>query len=420
MSSRVPVPAIRRRLRRLLGPVLILALVAGLVPASETIRDAAPGAPDTPRADKPVRGWVGAVTPRGDDPAADAAVTGGPRVVWPVPGTARVDLTGRAARLGGLTIAAELIGNRGGDAVRRLRAEVLAPAEADKARVGGPLLRLAGDEDRSGRVRVKLGYGDFAGGFGGDYGSRLHLVEVPDCALTRPDDAACAAQRPVPFTNDGETDTLTADVDVSARGGLFAMVAADASAQGDYGATALAPSSKWSVAPATGAMSWSYPLRMPPVPGGLAPEVGLNYSSQAVDGRTSATNNQGSWIGEGFSYEPGYIERRYKPCSDDGHDNSAEQCWSHHNATIMLAGRSGELVKVNDNEWKISNDDGSKVERLTGATNGDSDGEHWKVTTSDGTQYFLGLNRLPGWTAGAAETASVWTAPVYGDDAGEP
>jgi len=45
-----------------------------------------------------------------------------------------------------------------------------------------------------------------------------------------------------------------------------------------------------------------------------------------------------------------------------------------------------------------------KVEKLTGAVNGDKgtcgvdgEGEHGKVTTTDGTQYFFGLNRLPGW-----------------------
>ncbi|MCQ9136645.1 hypothetical protein, partial [Streptomyces hilarionis] len=149
---------------------------------------------------------------------------------------------------------------------------------------------------------------------------------------------------------------------------LVAVAAGPSGAQGTYKATALAPSSRWSVAPSSGAFSWSYPLTSVPTPGGLTPTVGLGYSSQSADGRTSATNNQGSWIGEGFSYDPGYIERRYKPCSDDGHTGSGEQCWAFENATIMLNGSSGELVKDDaTGKWHMSSDDGSKVERLTGA-----------------------------------------------------
>jgi len=36
---------------------------------------------------------------------------------------------------------------------------------------------------------------------------------------------------------------------------------------------------------------------VPPAPGNLTPTVALSYSSQTVDGLTSATNNQASWIG---------------------------------------------------------------------------------------------------------------------------
>ena len=69
-------------------------------------------------------------------------------------------------------------------------------------------------------------------------------------------------------------------------------------------------------------------------PGRAGPQVALSYSSQSVDGRTAATNNQGSWIGEGFGYEPGYIERRYKSCATTATSASADLCWSHQNATL--------------------------------------------------------------------------------------
>ncbi|CAM5415163.1 hypothetical protein SALBM135S_03708 [Streptomyces alboniger] len=204
---------------------------------------------------------------------------------------------------------------------------------------------------------------------------------------------------------------------------MFAAAAGASGDQGDFGATSLKASSQWSVSNASGAFNWSYPITAPPVPGALSPEVSLGYSSQSVDGQTAATNNQGSWIGQGFSYEPGYIERRYKACADDGHsDTYGDQCWGGYNATISLAGgASGELIQDDESgEWRVSSDDFSKVERLTGTTNGDNNGEHWKVTDTDGTQYFFGLNRLPGYASGDESTNSTWTVPVYGDDDKEP
>ncbi len=61
-----------------------------------------------------------------------------------------------------------------------------------------------------------------------------------------------------------------------------------------------------------------------------------------------------------------------------------------------------------------------RVERLTDAArgNGDNDNEYWKVTTVDGTQYFFGYHQLPGWVSPNPVTNSVFTAPVYGNNAG--
>jgi hypothetical protein len=52
--------------------------------------------------------------------------------------------------------------------------------------------------------------------------------------------------------------------------------------------------------------------------------------------------------------------------------------------------------------------------------NGAHGDERWKVTTLDGTQYFFGLNHLPGWETGEPVTNSAWTAPVCGNNTGEP
>ena len=90
-------------------------------------------------------------------------------------------------------------------------------------------------------------------------------------------------------------------------------------------------------------------------------------------------------------------------------------CWSHENATIMLAGSSGELVKDSSGRWRMNNDQDWKIEPLTGADNGDDNGEHWRITTPDGTEYYFGLNKLFGYTANKEETRSVWTVPVFAD-----
>ncbi|MFD0850779.1 polymorphic toxin-type HINT domain-containing protein [Actinomadura adrarensis] len=201
------------------------------------------------------------------------------------------------------------------------------------------------------------------------------------------------------------------------------MLAAEAGPSGpggDWSATKLTPASSWSAGTNTGEFSWSYPMRVPPVRGDLVPPVTIGYNSGAVDGKTAADNSQASWIGDGFSYWPGFIERKYKPCLDDGH-TSGDLCWGRNNAVLSLEGRSTELLYDSASQsWRPKNDDGTKVERLTGASNGDNDGEYWRVTTMEGVQYIFGKDRPDDWSSGKPETNSAWTVPVFGDDSGEP
>ncbi|MGW3020124.1 polymorphic toxin-type HINT domain-containing protein [Streptomyces longwoodensis] len=428
---------------------LSLALSASSVQAT-VLDDGARGRTSRPGVQDdgdPAKGRDARSTSRPSDPAHKAAVKGLDKAVWPHRGGAEVAL-GATTEAGGLPVtvgapAAKPKAAKSAAAAApastapgKVRVDVLDPARA--ARLGaGVLLGVARADGgtRSGTVRLSVDYSRFAEGFGGSYASRLRLVQLPACAaLAAPGSKDCPQQPTVlPTVNDVRKGTVSADVTaapaaaegVSTMAGtatsLVAVAAGPSSAQGTYQATALAPSASWSVATSSGAFNWNYPLRSVPTPGGLVPTVGLGYSSQSADGRTSATNNQGSWIGEGFSYDPGYVERRYKPCSDDGHSGSGEQCWAFDNATVMLNGSAGELVKDDTTgEWHMSSDDGSKVEKLTGATNGDNDGEYWRITTSDGTEYYFGQNRLPGWASGNEETNSTWTAPVFGDDSGEP
>ncbi|MGW6965865.1 polymorphic toxin-type HINT domain-containing protein [Streptomyces zaomyceticus] len=454
----------RRIPKRTLGPIVVglaLALSASSVQAAPLFVDAQgttqrPGVQDF---GDPVEGTAATSKRRPANATAKAAVKELDKPVWP--GSGSVELAVPAAggptapvRIGGLPVSVTapkeaatrttvVSSSRSASAIRaerpaKVKVDVLAPQRA--ARLGAGALLHVQRTDRvgeGGQVRLSVGYSAFAEGFGGSYGSRLHLVELPACAaVAEPGTAACPAlPKPLKTVNDARTKTVSADVTIptgssataakavgaTASGTMVALASGTSSAQGTYAATPLAASAKWNVATSSGGFSWSYPLRTPPTPGGLVPTVGLGYSSQSADGRTSDTNNQGSWIGEGFSYEAGYIERRYKPCAQDGQKTSAEQCWAFDNATVMLNGTSTELIKDDtDGKWRFAADDGSKVDKFVGAVNGDENGEHWRISTTDGTEYYFGRNRLPGWTTGKEETSSVWTTPVFGNNTGEP
>lgn len=203
-----------------------------------------------------------------------------------------------------------------------------------------------------------------------------------------------------------------------------------ASAAGDFSATPLLSSGSWSAGASSGAFTYSYAVQVPETAGGLMPKVALGYSSQSVDGRTSATNNQASWIGDGWDYNPGSITRTYANCREDskksGSNNAthrtADLCWGSDNATLSLGGTTTELVwDDTQNTWFTANGDGSTIERIRDNTsgNGAKDGEYWVVTTRDGTRYHFGRHKLPGWSTDDPVTDSVLTVPVYGNHAGE-
>jgi hypothetical protein len=188
-------------------------------------------------------------------------------------------------------------------------------------------------------------------------------------------------------------------------------------------ATSLAPSSTWDVDQQTGDFSTSYPLRVPPVPGGLEPSLNLAYRSSAVDGHTSSTNNQPSWIGEGWDLAPGFVERTYGGCTEDSEGSvkppqTGDLCWRSDNAIAAFDGGGGMLIRDDTSGvWRTKNDNGARIERLFGAANGDEGstdqdrGEYWKITTVSGVQYWFGSQ---------PDSQSTWTVPVFGDDSGEP
>jgi hypothetical protein len=310
--------------------------------------------------------------------------------------------------------------------------------------VRGVVLSVAGTgalAAAGGRVGLQVDYQGFAGAYGGAYGSRLRLMELPGCALTTPQVAACRHAVPVPSANGG-TGTLTGTVTLPA-GQSAGPLAAGAAAQpawqaaalsaarpavvlavqagssgpeGNYTATPLNPAGTWAVQ--DGAFDYSYPITVPSAVTGSAPSVALSYDSQSVDGETSAANTQGGLIGDGWSYSPGSITRSYQPCSQDSSAvtaNSTDECWGGYNATLSLSGHSSRLVLNGGtgSTYHLQADDGTKVQLLTGAGNGLWNGEYWLVTTKDGTKYYFGQNHLPGGSGSDPATNSAWGMPVY-------
>jgi RHS repeat-associated protein len=409
-------------------------VVSGLLPVLGLVSTPAPYQPATPAPVPAVPvAEVSAHTPSLVAPPRDAR--SGPAPVWPAAGVAEVELAGTTAgqpsRAGTLPV---LVGPAS-LASGRVRVEVLDRATTAAAGIRGVVLRVgrgtgtgaAGGAVTTGGVAVTVDYQTFATAYGADWTSRLRLVSLPTCALTTPAAAECAA-RPLKSTNNLAARRVTATVSVSSVSTLVALTAGSSGPAGDFKATSLQPSAAWAAGGNSGAFTWSYPMRVPPAVGGPVPDIGLSYSSQSVDGRQAASNNQPSWVGEGFEASAGgSIERRYRACADDmggSANNTAKTgdlCWDTSNATLSLSGHSGELIyNSTEDRWHLRSDDGTRVQRLTGASNGDNDGEYWVVTTTDGTQYWFGVNHLPGWTPGDPVTSSTWTVPVFGNESGEP
>ncbi|WP_245563635.1 polymorphic toxin-type HINT domain-containing protein [Longispora albida] len=462
LSRRPHLPSLRKVLTLTLGAALVVTL-PGAPPALAAVVDAKPA---QAQKEKPVSG-------SGRAGATPEAVPGKPfqgaAPVWPAPGVAEVNFSADGTQTAGAarsnTKAGALpvwvspvrqpagVKAAGADAVAApsatgARVEVLDRSLALKAGVDGLFLRVSAPEApvnaasadgfrtaapaSTGPVRVDVDYSKFRWAYGGDWAARLKLVKLPECALTTPGKPECRGTE-LPSKNNTRDGKVTVELpsastaksakgvqaaSASGSGGtLMALSAAPSGASGDFSATSLTPSATWSGGSNSGDFSWSYPLRSPPALGGPAPSVSIGYSSASVDGRMAASNNQPSWLGEGWDWDPGSIERKYQACSEDmtnsnnNTEKTGDQCWATDNATMSMSGHAGELIKDpnNANRWHLRNDDGTFVERRTGSGNGALNGEYWVATTTDGVQYWFGKS-----------AQSTLTVPVAGNNPGEP
>ena len=337
----------------------------------------------------------------------------------------------------------------GSSAVSRVQVSMASHATATALGVHGTVFSMsrADGSGAAGQVHVSVSYASFADAYGGGYASRLRLVELPACAITTPQVAACRKQTPVPSgaADNVKTDQVGADVaipgtsttsaivssgmtltaltepDASPAGGVFALTAAVAGSTGDWAAEPVSDATEWVNGGSSGAYTDSYPITVPPVPGGLEPKVALNYDSLATDGLTPVTNNQASWVGDGWDYAPGFIEDELVPCSEqDG--NLCQVVSPSPTLTLSLNGTQSTMVPGKlgtQTVYHAEAGDGGVITQPGADPAGYGNG-YWVLAEPDGTDYYFGLNQLPGYASGDQATDSVWTVPDGGGETTQP
>lgn len=314
-------------------------------------------------------------------------------------------------------------------------------AEAGKLGIHGVVWTVSGLSRGTGGIRAGLDYGSFAHVYGGNYGLRLGLEELPACALTTPRIARCREGKPLRSVNDAQAQAVSAllplaPASASPSAQQAVVLAATSAAGGDggsagtYGATSLKPAGTWSEGGSSGSFTYSYPIAAPSASSPLAPSVSLGYDSGSVDGQTAATEAQAGWAGDGWSTGDSYIEQSFIPCQDNPEgttlpsaDQTGDMCYDGNNLTLSLNGTTTALVRDDSTgTWRMQADDGAVVSKVTGSGNGTgtNDTSYWKITERDGTAYYFGLNHLPGWASGDAATNSVDSEPVYSANSGDP
>jgi len=328
--------------------------------------------------------------------------------------------------------------------------QVLDRARVKAAGIDGVLFTVVPRGTGQGTVRVGLDYRAFAHAYGGNYGSRLRLVRLPDCALTTPGLSACRRATSLASVNDPAADTVSAQLSVAGRavgagrsagpaagpasaGGTILLAATASAGQeggaaGSYAATTLKPSATWTGGGSSGSFTYSYPVVVPPAASSLTPDVALSYDSGSVDGQTAATQAQSSWIGDGWSTTSSFIEQSFTPCDDNPEGSAApvatqDQCYDGPVLTLSLNGAATSLVcNAAETSCTLAADNGDVIHHVTNSGNGTNtyNTDYWTITQRDGTVYEFGRNELPGWSAGKPTTNSVDSMPVYSAHSGDP
>lgn len=81
---------------------------------------------------------------------------------------------------------------------QRVKVTVADHKAAQRSGVQGLLFSMAGTSTAPGRAKIRVDYSAFRGAYGGDWASRLRLVQLPGCALTTPAVPRCRVRTPCP------------------------------------------------------------------------------------------------------------------------------------------------------------------------------------------------------------------------------
>ena len=300
--------------------------------------------------------------------------------------------------------------------------KVAARSAAAAAGVDGVLFSVAGLT--GGKIGVD--YAGFASA-GAGFGSRLHLVMMPACALRTPGVPACRRQSVLASTNDAAAHTVSASMPTTSttRGGAgrraastaaapsgattFAAVAGASGAGGNFTASSLTPSGTWSVTGASG--GFTGPTRsLPPrrrrrrgAEGRAVLQLGRRSTARPPAPTTSPPGSA-----KAGTISPGFIERTYRTCSDDPTPSTASE---DRRPVLGRADRHDEPRTASQSRWCRTTPPSSGTRPTTTATGSNCsprpataryNGEYWKITTTDGIQYFFGRNSGPGRTGQAA------------------
>jgi len=269
---------------------------------------------------------------------------------------------------------------------------------------------------------------------------RLRILRGVDCKADEKDAIACGGWVPVGAVNDPLSRSISFDVAdgdlrlpksdtettaeaaagllsvadrLGAGGGVFVLDSGGSGPSGDFTATPLGLLAAYQVGVGTGHLELSYPIGVPPAFWGPEPSVSLGYSSGSVDGLTSHVNTQSGWLGVGWSFHPGYVSRRL-PLAADWYGASGDFRPADEGVFFLtLGGVASPLVEVSAGVFRLESDPEWRVELLTGASNGDQQGEWWRVTTPDGLRYMFGKQEVSG--SNSAFTAGVFTDSNDGD-----
>ena len=243
--------------------------------------------------------------PLAEDPAEKAALTKPDNVFWPMPGSAVVDLAAARAKAGASRSAsATAVRERAGTLPVYIGTPATAMATADAAIAEAPsqvkvdllgrrgdalLLRLARADAvaKAGNVSLEVDYSTFRSQYGGDWATRLHLIDLGTCAAEKFTSGECEGtpvgdvqqrQRPPARRRQGQR-----------RGRALRGLRAGGRDLGRLRRllpfAVLDLAGRWPV----GRLLVELPDPVPPSLSGPMPELDIAYSSGNVDGRTTGT-----------------------------------------------------------------------------------------------------------------------------------